>query len=165
MGQWPRAAVGNSPETRIVCIMRFVISLSEQAMGALLTFAINLWMARHGHPEAYGIYAFWLAVAWVTGTAQSTLVTSHLMSLPHAEAHKRRGPERFFLTVQLAFIALATSLTAIACGVMAGVGRTFPAMGAVGFMSGFLCLQQARARAFLCHQPTIPPLLPAGPRI
>lgn len=142
--------------------MRFVISLSEQAMGALLTFAINLWMARHGHPEAYGIYAFWLAVAWVTGTAQSTLVTSHLMSLPHAEAHKRRGPERFFLTVQLAFIVLATCLTAIACGVMAGVGSTFLAMGAVAFMPGFLCFQYARALAFSRHQPTVAALLTGG---
>ena len=128
--------------------MRFFISLLEQAMGALLTFAVNIWMARDGHPEAYGVYAFWLTIAWMAGTAQSTLVTSHLMSLPHVDLAQRRRPEQFFLTVQLIFIIGLTCLTEIFSQGMAFSGSIFTAEGAVLFVPGFLLFQYARALAF-----------------
>lgn len=128
--------------------MRFLISFLEQGMGALLTFAVNIWMARDGRPESYGVYAFWLAVAWMAGTAQSTLVTSHLMSLPHVAPEQRREPEQFFLTIQMLFIAGLTLLTALISQGMAYTGNIFSANGAVLFIPGFLLFQYARALAF-----------------
>lgn len=128
--------------------MRFLTSFIEQAMGALLTFAVNIWMARDGHPEAYGVYAFWLTIAWMAGTAQSTLVTSHLMSLPHIDPEQRKKPEQFFLTIQIMFIIGLTCLTELFSQGMAYAGNIFSAEGAVLFVPGFLLFQYARALAF-----------------
>ncbi len=86
--------------------MRFVVSLAEQGFGSILTFAINLWLIRNGAAESYGVYVFWLSVAWVLGTAQGTLVIAHLFALPSArdQAAARRDPERLFLSVTLGLL-------------------------------------------------------------
>ena len=105
--------------------MRLLASLAEQCLGSLLTFGINLWLIRYGETESYGVYVFWLSVAWVLGIAQGTLVIAHLFRLPSALEHaeERSDPERFLMTVALALALLATLLAAAGDLLLARVGQ------------------------------------------
>lgn len=132
--------------------MRFLISLSDQALGALLTFIVNLWMAREGLPHSYGVYALWLAVAWITGTAQSTLITCHLAGLNAIEGEERAAAERFLLTVQILFAMTALVTTALVMAILGHYHSKFYAVGAVAFVPMFLVYQYTRALFFAHHQ-------------
>ncbi|MCP1220302.1 hypothetical protein NKW45_00370 [Acetobacter orientalis] len=142
--------------------MRFFLSFSEQGMGALLTFAINMWMARDGLPASYGVYAFWLTIAWITGTAQSTLVTSHLMSLPQMQPEKRTELEQFFLTIQVYFIGGATFIAASATALLDAINSSFSAIGTLLFLPGFLLFQYVRVLAFSRQKPVVATCLTGG---
>jgi O-antigen/teichoic acid export membrane protein len=144
--------------------MKFAASLAEQMFGSILTFAINLWMIRNGASAAYGVYVFWLAVAWVLGTAQGTLVITHLFALPSAQDHMaaRRDPERLFLSVTIAMLAVAAIGVAGGDAVMAAAGSTLSAPTAVVFTSGFLLFQYVRAFAFSRQRPVLAATLTGG---
>ncbi|GBR02628.1 hypothetical protein AA0522_1658 [Gluconacetobacter liquefaciens NRIC 0522] len=132
--------------------MRFLISLSDQALGALLTFIVNLWMAREGLPNSYGVYALWLAVAWITGTAQSTLITCHLAGLNAVEGKERATAERFLLTIQILFALAAFVTTALVMAILGHYHSKFHAVGAVVFVPMFLVYQYTRALFFAHHR-------------
>jgi O-antigen/teichoic acid export membrane protein len=144
--------------------MRFAASMAEQMFGSILTFAINLWMIRNGASAAYGVYVFWLAVAWVLGTAQGTLVITHLFALPSAHDHlaERRDPERLFLSVTIAMLAVAAVGVAGGDAAMAATGSTLSASTAVVFTSGFLLFQYVRAFAFSRQRPVLAASLTGG---
>ncbi|MBB2163395.1 hypothetical protein HLH26_02380 [Gluconacetobacter sp. 1b LMG 1731] len=133
--------------------MRFLISLSDQILGALLTFIVNLWMAREGGPDAYGVYALWLAVAWISGAAQSTLVTSHLAGLNASDQEERETAERFFLTIHILFVFAAAAITAGASAILLHRNSPFHASSAVFFVPFFLIYQYTRALFFAHHRP------------
>lgn len=132
--------------------MRFLISLSDQALGALLSFIVNLWMAREGLPNSYGVYALWLAVAWVTGTAQSTLVTCHLSGLTALSQAERAVAERFLLTIQIIFVLTALVATGVVITILGWQHSQFHAVGAVAFVPMFLVYQYTRALFFAHHR-------------
>ena len=144
--------------------MKFVVSLAEQGFGSVLTFAINLWLIRNGAMESYGVYVFWLSVAWVVGTAQGTLVLAHLFRLPsaHDRMEERRQPERLLLSLALGLSALA------ALGVLAGnsllslYGSELASPGAVLFTPAFLMFQYVRAFAFSRQRPGLAACLTGG---
>lgn len=130
--------------------MKLLASFVEQCLGSLLTFGINLWLIRYGTTEAYGVYVFWLSIAWVLGMVQGTLVIAHLFRLPSAQAHaeERRAPERFFMTVALALALLATLLAAAGDLILARAGSSLGAPAAPWFIGAFLLFQYVRAFAF-----------------
>jgi len=144
--------------------MKFAASLAEQAFGSIVTFTINLWLIRNGASASYGVYVFWLAVAWVLGTAQGTLVITHLFKLPagpdHAEA--RREPERLFLTVMLAILATAAIAVAIGDAALRGAGSELSSPAAVLFIPAFMLFQYARAFAFSRQRPVLAAGLTGG---
>jgi hypothetical protein len=127
--------------------MKFVISLAEQGFGSILTFAINLWMIRNGATTSYGIYVFWVSVAWVLGMTQSTLVIAHLYRLPSAvdRAAERREPERLMLTVTLGLLVLCGLSAALGSAVLAATGSELAEPAAVVFIPAFLLFQFVRA--------------------
>jgi hypothetical protein len=127
--------------------MRFLASLVEQGMGAIITFGINLWLIRNGAAATYGVYVFWYAVAWVLATCQTTLTIVHLSSLPSGPDRlaERREPERVLFTVTLVILA-AASLGALAASFMLGQDLHEPA--AALFIPAFLLYQFVRAFAF-----------------
>ncbi|GBQ59571.1 lipopolysaccharide biosynthesis protein [Komagataeibacter swingsii] len=128
--------------------MNFLLSFAEQAFGSLLTFFINMWMARNGAQTAYGVYAFWLAIAWILGSAQATLVTSHLLTIPHKDGPERTQVERLFLSVQILFLLLTMAgIYGLSCG-MRAYGSPFYASAAAVFIPSFLLFQYVRAFAF-----------------
>ncbi len=143
--------------------MRYVVSLVEQGLGSVLTFGVNLWLIRNGAASSYGVYVFWLAVAWMLGTLQGTLAITHLYKLP-TDPGLRREPERFLLSVMLALCALA------AAGVAAGdvalaVGAPASGLaepGAIVFTPAFLLFQFVRAFAFSRQRPNVAAVLSAS---
>ncbi len=137
--------------------MRFAASLAEQCCGSLLTFVINLWLIRNGAPHSYGVYVFWLSVAWVLGTAQGTLVIAHLFALPSVQDHPaaRRDPERLFLTVTLGLLVLAAIGVAAANAVLAASGSELASPQAMLFIPAFLLFQYVRAFAFSRQRPVL----------
>ncbi|GBQ31447.1 lipopolysaccharide biosynthesis protein [Gluconacetobacter sacchari] len=130
----------------------FLISLSDQALGALLNFTVNLWMAREGLPNSYGVYALWLAVAWITGTAQSTLITCHLSGLTALDGEERATAERFLLTIQILFVLAAFLATALVMAILGQHHSKFHAAGAIVFVPMFLVYQYTRALFFAHHR-------------
>lgn len=146
--------------------MRYVVSLVEQGLGSVLTFGVNLWLIRNGAASSYGVYVFWLAVAWMLGTLQGTLAITHLFKLPAASngLAARREPERFLLTVMLGLCVLA------AAGVLAGnaalaIGASQSGLaepGAVLFTPAFLLFQFVRAFAFSRQRPNAAAVLSAS---
>jgi O-antigen/teichoic acid export membrane protein len=144
--------------------MKFAASMAEQGFGSILTFAINLWMIRNGAAAAYGIYVFWLAIAWVLGTAQGTLVITHLFALPSALDNQaaRRDPERLFLTVTIGMLTVAA--IGVACGdaALARSGSGLSSSTAVVFIPAFLLFQYVRAFAFSRQRPVLAASLTGG---
>jgi O-antigen/teichoic acid export membrane protein len=137
--------------------MKFAASMAEQMFGSILTFAINIWMIRNGAAEAYGVYVFWLAIAWVLGTAQGTLVITHLFALPSAKDNlaARRDPERLFLTVTIGILIVTAIGVAGGDAAMAAAGSPLSASTAVVFTSAFLLFQYTRAFAFSRQRPVL----------
>ncbi len=144
--------------------MRFIVSLAEQGFGSILTFAINLWLIRNGAAESYGVYVFWLSVAWVLGTAQGTLVIAHLFSLPSAHDHAaaRRDPERLFLTVAIALLSVAALGALAGNAVLDAAASPLRAWAATLFIPAFLLFQYVRAFAFSRQQPVLAAGLTGG---
>ena len=144
--------------------MRFVVSLAEQGFGSILTFAINLWLIRNGAADSYGVYVFWLSVAWVLGTAQGTLVIAHLFSLPSARDHAaaRRDPERLFLTVTIGLLGLAALGALAGNAALAAAGSPLRAWTAALFIPAFLLFQYVRAFAFSRQRPVLAAGLTGG---
>lgn len=144
--------------------MKFVLSLGEQGFGSILTFAINLWLIRNGASESYGVYVFWLSVAWVLGVAQGTLVIAHLFRLPSARERpaERQGPERLMLTVALGLLAICGVGVAIGSAVLGAAGSELAEPAAVVFIPAFLLFQFARALAFSRQRPAIAAALTGG---
>ena len=130
--------------------MKFVVSLAEQGFGSVLTFAINLWLIRNGATESYGVYVFWLSVAWVLGTAQGTLVIAHLYRLPSARERpeERRQPERLLLSFALGISVLSALGVGLGDWVLRLSGSELASPGAVLFIPAFLLFQYVRAFAF-----------------
>jgi O-antigen/teichoic acid export membrane protein len=141
--------------------MRFLASLIEQGLGSVLTFAINLWLIRNGTQTAFGVYMFWYTVAWMLGTLQSTLATTHLFNLPSArdQMPARREPERFLLSVMLALAALAAIGVAIGNAVLGASGSDLLAPTSILFVATFLTFQYARAFAFSRQRPKLAAIL------
>jgi O-antigen/teichoic acid export membrane protein len=137
--------------------MKFAASMAEQMFGSILTFAINIWMIRNGAADAYGVYVFWLAIAWVLGTAQGTLVITHLFALPSAKDSlaARRDPERLFLTVTIGILIVTAIGVAGGDAAMAAAGSPLSASTAVVFTSAFLLFQYTRAFAFSRQRPVL----------
>jgi O-antigen/teichoic acid export membrane protein len=131
-------------------VKRFVVSATEQGLGALVTFGINLWLIRNGQAVSYGDYVFWLSIAWVLATCQYTLTVVHLSSLPAGDARvaERREPERVLLTVSLGFLLLASCGVFLANLWLKARGSSLVEMPAVLFVPGFLLYQFTRAFAF-----------------
>jgi O-antigen/teichoic acid export membrane protein len=144
--------------------VRFITSLAEQAFGSIVTFAINLWLIRNGASASYGVYVFWLAVAWVLGTAQGTLVITHLFKLPAGpdQAEARREPERLFLTVMIAILAASAIGVAIGDAALRGAGSALSSPAAVLFIPAFMLFQYARAFAFSRQRPVLAACLTGG---
>ena len=144
--------------------MKFVVSLAEQGFGSILTFAINLWLIRNGATESYGVYVFWLSVAWVLGTAQGTLVIAHMYRLPSAldRMEERRQPERLLLSFALGMSALAALGVAIGDRVLSVVGSDLASPGAVLFIPAFLLFQYVRAFSFSRQRPMLATCLTGG---
>ncbi len=144
--------------------MRFIVSLAEQGFGSVLTLAINLWLIRNGATESYGVYVFWLSVAWVLGTTQGTLVIAHLFRLPSAldQAAARRDPERLFLTVTLLLLGLATLGTALGNAALAAERSALQAWAATLFIPAFLLFQYVRAFTFSRQRPLLAACLTGG---
>lgn len=144
--------------------MRFVISFAEQCFGSILTFAINCWLIRYGSAGSYGVYVFWLAIAWVLGTAQGTLVIAHLFRLPSALDHQagRRDPERLFLSVSLGLLALATAGALAGNLVLSRAGSTLASPAAPWFIGAFLLFQYVRAFAFSRQRTVLAACLTGG---
>ncbi len=144
--------------------MRFVVSLAEQGFGSILTFAINLWLIRNGAAESYGVYVFWLSVAWVLGTAQGTLVIAHLFALPSArdQAAARREPERLFLSVTLGLLTLAACGVAAGNAALAAAGSNLTEAASVLFIPAFLLFQYVRAFTFSRQRPVLAAMLTGG---
>jgi len=138
--------------------------MAEQMFGSIVTFAINLWLIRNGASDSYGVYVFWLAVAWVLGTAQGTLVTTHLFALPSANEHAeaRRDPERLFLTVMMVILAVAAVGVAIGEGALKSAGSALSSPAAVLFIPAFLLFQYVRAFAFSRQRPILAACLTGG---
>ena len=147
-GTRDRAAV---PEAELTG-MRFVVSLAEQGFGSILTFAINLWLIRNGATESYGVYVFWLSVAWVLGTAQGTLVIAHLYRLPSARdrMEERRQPERLLLSLAFGISVLAAAGVGVLVDWLLTLsGSELASPGAVLFIPAFLLFQYVRAFSVL----------------
>ncbi len=144
--------------------MKFVVSLAEQGFGSILTFAINLWLIRNGATESYGVYVFWLSVAWVLGTAQGTLVIAHLFRLPSARDRlaERRHPERLLLSLALGISALAGLGVAFGDWLLSLSGSDLASPGAVLFIPAFLLFQYVRAFAFSRQRPVLAACLTGG---
>ena len=144
--------------------MKFIVSLAEQGFGSILTFAINLWLIRNGATESYGVYVFWLSVAWVLGTAQGTLVIAHLYRLPSAidRMAERRQPERLLLSFSLAIAALAALGVGLGDWVLSAIGSELASPGAVLFIPAFLMFQYVRAYAFSRQRPLLAACLTGG---
>ncbi len=130
--------------------MRLLISLLEQGMGSIITFGINLWLIRNGNTSSYGVYVFWLSVAWVLSTAQFTLTVVHLSSLPSGRErlHERREPERILLSVTLAILLLAACCVLAANWILIDNGSNLADWAAALFIPAFLLYQFVRAFAF-----------------
>lgn len=137
--------------------MKFVVSLAEQGFGSILTFAINLWLIRNGATDSYGVYVFWLSVAWVLGTAQGTLVIAHLFRLPSAKDRlaERREPERLLLSISLGITVLAAVGVAMGDWVLALSGSELASPGAILFIPAFLLFQYVRAFTFSRQRPVL----------
>ncbi len=144
--------------------MKFVVSLAEQGFGSILTFAINLWLIRNGATESYGVYVFWLSVAWVLGTAQGTLVIAHLYRLPSARERpeERRQPERLLLSLALGISALAAIGVGLGDWALMLSGSELASPGAVLFIPAFLLFQYVRAFAFSRQRPLLAACLTGG---
>ena len=146
--------------------MRYVVSLVEQGLGSILTFGVNLWLIRNGAEASYGVYVFWLAVAWMLGTLQGTLAITHLYKLPSASSGlaARRDPERFLLTVMLTLCVLAAvgvaggSLALAVWASQSGLAE----LAATLFTPGFLLFQYVRAFAFSRQRPGVAAVLSAS---
>jgi O-antigen/teichoic acid export membrane protein len=143
--------------------MRFLASLIEQGLGSVLTFAINLWLIRNGTQAAFGVYMFWYTVAWMLGTLQSTLATTHLFNLPsaHDQMDARREPERFLLSVMLVLAALAAIGVAIGNAALGASDSNLFAPTSILFVATFLTFQYARAFAFSRQRPKLAATLSA----
>ncbi len=144
--------------------MKFVVSLAEQGFGSILTFAINLWLIRSGATQSYGVYVFWLSVAWVLGTAQGTLVIAHLFRLPSARdrLEERRQPERLLLSLALGISLLCAVGVALGDWVLAVSGSELASPGAVLFIPAFLLFQYVRAFTFSRQRPKLAACLTGG---
>ncbi len=146
--------------------MRYVVSLVEQGLGSALTFGVNLWLIRNGAASSYGVYVFWLAVAWMLGTLQGTLAITHLYKLPSAShgLAARRDPERFLLTVMLGLCVLAAVGVTIGNAMLSvrasQSGLAEP--GAALFTPAFLLFQYVRAFAFSRQRPGVAAILSAS---
>jgi O-antigen/teichoic acid export membrane protein len=130
--------------------MRYLGSLLEQGMGAIITFGINLWLIRNGEAASYGVYVFWYAVAWVLATCQSTLTLVHLSSLPSGADRlaERREPERVLFSVSLLIMAACALGVFVANQVLHGTGSNLDEPAAALFIPAFLLYQFVRAFAF-----------------
>ena len=130
--------------------MRFLTSLIEQGMGSIITFGINLWLIRNGNAASYGVYVFWLSVAWVLATCQFTLTVVHLSSLPSGRDSllERREPERVLLSVTLIILLVAAVGVFAANRILTGTGSDLADQSAVLFIPAFLLYQFVRAFAF-----------------
>ena len=137
--------------------MKFVVSLAEQGFGSILTFAINLWLIRNGAAQSYGVYVFWLSIAWVLGTTQGTLVIAHLYALPSGRDRReqRRQPERLLLSVTLAILVLAALGALLGNAVLEATGSELAELAAVPFIPAFLLFQYVRAFAFSRQRPIL----------
>lgn len=143
--------------------MRFMASLIEQGLGSVLTFAVNLWLIRNGAQASYGVYVFWYAVAWMLGTLQSTLATTHLFALPseHDQPQARREPERFLLSVMMAIAVAAAIGVGIGNLVLDGQHSDLFAPTSILFVATFLIFQYVRAFAFSRQRPKLAAILSA----
>jgi O-antigen/teichoic acid export membrane protein len=144
--------------------MKFIVSLMEQGFGSILTFAINLWLIRNGATESYGVYVFWLSVAWVLGTAQGTLVIAHMYRLPSAfdRMEERRQPERLLLSFALGISLLAALGVVVGDWVLGRIGSELASPGAVLFIPAFLMFQYVRAFSFSRQRPMLATCLTGG---
>lgn len=144
--------------------MKFVVSLAEQGFGSVLTFAINLWLIRNGASNSYGVYVFWLSVAWVLGTAQATLVIAHLYRLPSAldKLAERRQPERLLLSLSLGIATLAVVGTAMGNWLLGLSGSELASPGAMAFIPAFLLFQYVRGFTFSRQRPLLAACLTGG---
>ncbi len=144
--------------------MRFIASLIEQGLGSILTFGVNIWLIRNGVQVSFGIYMFWYTVAWMLGTLQSTLATTHLYNLPSAIDNRdvRREPERFLLTVMMALALCAAIGIGIANAVLGSLGSDLFAPTSILFIATFLTFQFARAFAFSRQRPRLAAILSGG---
>ncbi len=144
--------------------MKFIVSLVEQGFGSILTFAINLWLIRNGATESYGVYVFWLSVAWVTGTAQGTLVIAHMYRLPSAlqRMEERRQPERLLLSFALGISLVAALGVAVGDWVLGVMGSELASPGAILFIPAFLLFQYVRAFSFSRQRPLLATCLTGG---
>ncbi len=127
--------------------MGFAVSLVEQGLGSIITFGINLWMIRTGAATSYGVYVFWFSLAWMLGTAQGTLVITHLFNLP-ADATQRRDPERLLLSVTLLLLLVAAVVVAATVLFLWLAHSALAEPAAIFFIPAFLFYQYARALAF-----------------
>ncbi len=144
--------------------MKFIVSLAEQGFGSILTFAINLWLIRNGATQSYGVYVFWLSVAWVLGTAQGTLVIAHMYRLPSAldRMDERRQPERLLLSFALGIAALGAVGVALGDWALSLAGSELASPGAVLFIPAFLMFQYVRAFSFSRQRPVLATCLTGG---
>ncbi len=144
--------------------MKFVVSLAEQGFGSILTFAINLWLIRNGATESYGVYVFWLSIAWVLGTAQGTLVIAHLFALPSGKERlsERREPERLLLTVTIGLLLLSALGVGIGNIVLSATGSELAEPAAMLFIPAFLLFQYVRAFTFSRQRPLLAACLTGG---
>jgi O-antigen/teichoic acid export membrane protein len=130
-------------------------------MGSIITFGLNMWLIRNGEATSYGVYVFWFSVAWVLGSCQGTLVSTHLFNIPSEgdDVITRRDPERLLFSVTLILVVV------VGLGVLAGnlalgaTGSNLAEPTACGFIPAFLLYQYARAFAFARGKVTLATVL------
>jgi O-antigen/teichoic acid export membrane protein len=131
---------------------RYGAALVEQACWSILSFGLNLALARFAAPDQYGALVFWTNCGFVLVSVQNALTVTHLSVLaPGSGADPHRlTTERIMHGVQGTFL-LALGVAVLAANLLVSGALRAPA--AALFLPAFLAQQYLRGLSFSRGRP------------
>jgi len=110
---------GQAPKPRrawlsLAFLRRYLLGFGEQALIALLSLIVSLWLIRRGAEGEFGAYVFWASAALLAVALTTSLTSVHLYRLPPHAGAGRRATERSLLSATLLLALAAALITALA---------------------------------------------------